>query len=309
MEITQLHYFKTAARFESFTKAAEELHITQSALSRSIAQLESDIGIQLFERKRGGHITLNKDGLFFLHHVTEILNTLENTVSAVKEMSGLEQGIIDIAVTEAVFVKNVILDFMKDYPDIRLTCRLQSSEQIRQSLDDGSLNFAICDERIYGEGLEWQHLFTDHLTVMLPEDHPLRERSSLRLEELKEEHFIISNIGYDMESKIVQLCKRAGFSPYIVYEGTGEDLCGQLVSQGTGIMITPYSISASLHYLNKQLPIQGGIPLNESYATNEIGIITKKGQFQSQAAEALSEKIREHFQSLPPYSGVYSFNS
>ena len=62
MEITQLHYFKTVAKFESFTRAAEELHITQSALSRSIAQLENDIGIQLFERRKGGKITLNRDG-------------------------------------------------------------------------------------------------------------------------------------------------------------------------------------------------------------------------------------------------------
>ncbi len=304
MEITQLHYFKTAAKFESFTKAAEELHITQSALSRSIAQLESDIGIQLFERRRGGRITLNKDGLFFLQHVTEILNTLENTVSAVKEMSGLEQGIINMAVTEAVFVKNVILDFMKEYPNIRLTCRLQSPEQIRQSLDDGSLNFAVCDEQIYGEGLEWQPLFKDHLTVMLPENHPLRSRKAIRLEELKEEHFIISNIGYDMESKIVQLCQKAGFSPYIVYEGTGEDLCGQLVCQGIGIMITPYSISASLHYLNHTQPVEGGIALDESYASNEIGLLTKKGQFQSQAASALAKRIREYFQLLPPYENI-----
>ena len=66
MEITQLHYFKTVAKFESFTRAAEELHITQSALSRSIAQLENDIGIQLFERRKGGKITLNRDGRFFL---------------------------------------------------------------------------------------------------------------------------------------------------------------------------------------------------------------------------------------------------
>jgi LysR family transcriptional regulator, transcription activator of glutamate synthase operon len=304
MEITQLHYFKTAAKFESFTKAAEELHITQSALSRSIAQLEADIGIQLFERKRGGRITLNKDGVFFLHHVTEVLNTLENTVSAVKEMSGLEQGMVDMAVTEAVFVKNVILDFMREYPDIRLTCRLQSPEQIKQSLDDGTLNFAVCDEQIFGEGLEWHHLFTDYLTVMLPQGHPLRSHSSIRLEELKNEHFIISNIGYDMESKIVQLCQRAGFFPYIVYEGTGEDLCGQLVSEGIGIMITPYSISASLQFLNNALPINGGIPLNEAFASNEIGIVTKKGQFQSKAADALAKRIRDFYQTLPPYTGM-----
>ena len=64
MELSQLAYFRAVARTEHFTRAAEELHITQSALSRSIAQLESDIGIQLFERRKGGKITMNRDGRF-----------------------------------------------------------------------------------------------------------------------------------------------------------------------------------------------------------------------------------------------------
>ena len=94
MEITQLTYFKTVAKYESFTKAAMELHITQSALSRSIAQLESEIGVLLFERKKGGKITLNNDGRFFLQHVIQMLNGLDNTVAAVKERAGLERGVI-----------------------------------------------------------------------------------------------------------------------------------------------------------------------------------------------------------------------
>ena len=108
MEITQLHYFKTVAKHESFTLAAEELHITQSALSRSIAQLEADIGIQLFERRKGG-VTLNRDGHFFLQHVIQVLNTLENTVSAVKEMAGLETGVVNISISEFIFIKHIIL--------------------------------------------------------------------------------------------------------------------------------------------------------------------------------------------------------
>ncbi len=302
MEITQLHYFKTVAKFESFTRAAEALHLTQSALSRSIAQLEDDIGIQLFERKKGGKITLNRDGQFFLRHVIQVLNTLENTVSAVKEMAGLERGVVNIAISEFIFVKNVIFDFMLEHPDVRLNCRLQSQEQMRASLDDGTLNFALCKAPIPGPDLLWQPLFTDRMAVVLPPGHPLSGRKSIHLDELREEHFIVSNLGFDMSSEVIRMCHLAGFSPYIVYEGSGEDLCGKLVSAGVGVMLAPYSITLGVGELGVDLAPIPSIPLADGFAESQIGAVMKWGQFQSEAALALYDRISAFYASLPPFA-------
>ena len=301
MEITQLHYFKTVAKYESFTKAAAELHITQSALSRSIAQLEDDIGILLFERRKGGKITLNRDGKFFLTHVVQILNTFENTVSAVKEMAGLEKGVVNIAVTEEIYIKHIIHDFMLDYPDVRLNCRLQSDQQIQASLDDGTLNFAVSEHPIYGPDIEWIPLYQDRLTVVLPDGHPLQSRKWIHTSELSGERFIISNLGYGMDSAVIHMCQMAGFTPRVVYEGTGEDLCGQLVHDGIGVMITPHSINQGVR---DTAGIEGprivAVPLADSFACNEIGIVRKTGQFQSAAATELFERILSYFESLSP---------
>lgn len=302
MEITQLHYFKTVAKFESFTRAAEELHITQSALSRSIAQLENDIGIQLFERRKGGKITLNRDGRFFLRYVVQVLNTLENTVSAVKEMAGLERGVVNIAISEFVFVKNVIFDFLREHPDVRLNCRLQSQDQMRASLDDGTINFALCKAPIPGSDLLWQPLFTDRMAVVLPPGHPLSGRKSIHLDELREEHFIVSNLGFDMSSEMIRMCHLAGFEPYIVYEGSGEDLCGKLVSAGVGVMLAPYSITLGVERLGVDMVPIPSIPLADSFAESQIGAVMKWGQFQSEAALALFERISAFYAGLPPFS-------
>ena len=302
MEITQLHYFKTVAKFESFTRAAEELHITQSALSRSIAQLESDIGIQLFERRKGGKITLNRDGRFFLRYVVQVLNTLENTVSAVKEMAGLERGVVNIAISEFVFVKNVIFDFLREHPDVRLNCRLQSQDQMRASLDDGTINFALCKAPIPGPDLLWQPLFTDRMAVVLPPGHPLSGRKSIHLDELREEHFIVSNLGFDMSSEMIRMCHLAGFEPYIVYEGSGEDLCGKLVSAGVGVMLAPYSITLGVERLGVDMVPIPYIPLADRFAESQIGAVMKWGQFQSEAALALFERISAFYAGLPPFS-------
>lgn len=301
MEITQLHYFKTVAKYQSFTRAAEELHITQSALSRSIAQLEDDIGILLFERKKGGKITLNRDGSFFLHYVVQVLNTLENTVSAVKEMAGLERGVVNIAISEFIFVKNIVYDFLVEHPNVRLNCRLQSQKQMRDSLEDGTINFALCKNPISGAEFHWQPLFLDRMSVVLPQNHPLAGRKSLYLDELRQEHFIVSNLGFDMSSEMIRMCHLAGFEPYIVYEGSGEDLCGRLVGAGVGVMLAPYSITQGVGLMGVDMVPLPSIPLADDFAETQIGAVMKWGQFQSEAALSLFDRIADFYASLPPF--------
>lgn len=301
MEITQLHYFKIVAKYESFTRAAEELHITQSALSRSIAQLEGDIGIQLFERKKGGKITLNRNGRFFLTYVIQVLNTLENTVSAVKEMAGLERGVVNIALSEFVFIKHIVLSFIKDHPDVRLSCCLQSNEQMRSSLDDGTLNFAICKEPIPGPDLVWTSLFQDRMCAIVPPGHPLSHRKSIHMAELSRDRFIISNLGYDMATGVVKMCNLAGFEPYIIYEGNGEDLCGRLVGEGYGVMVAPYSINQGVRLMGVDQAELPSIPIEDGFAASEIGVVIKQGQFQSAAAMELYQRVVEFFTTLPPF--------
>lgn len=308
MEISQLHYFKSVAKYESFTRAAEELHITQSALSRSIAQLETDIGFPLFERNKGGRIRLNQNGKFFLYHVIQVLNDLENTVSAVRAMTGLDQGTVNIALSETVFLKNIFYEFLLDYPDIRLNCRLQSNDQMREGLDDGTLNFAVCESPVVGASLDWQHLYTDPMTVIMPVSHPLSGRKSLHLHELCNSHFIISNIGFNMSSLFHTMCNRAGFEPYVIYEGGGEDLSGMLVAAGLGVMLAPYSISSGVRELDIDQTVDStkvvSIPLVDQFASCEVGIAVKQGQFQSDAALALYERIIDYYASLPSADNV-----
>ena len=299
MEITQLHYFKTVALYENFTRASEELHITQSALSRSVAALEKEIGFALFERKRGGKIKLNTEGEYFLKYVTQMLNTLEQTVSAVHEMTGLTRGVVNIAIAESVFLKNVFYDFLLDYPEVRLNCRLQSYEQMISSLRDGTVNFGICRHPLDDADLIWEPLYEDHMTVMLSKGHHLSHHKELSLKQLKDEHFIISNLGYDMESEFVVMCRKAGFEPYVVYEGSGEDLSGLLVAQGIGIMLTPHSVNIGLSYLPA---FQGDginpIRISDDFTHTQIGIVSKGDKFQSKASIMLKERIVNYFESM-----------
>lgn len=294
MEITQLTYFKTVAKHESFTKAAMELHITQSALSRSIAQLESEIGILLFERKKGGKLTLNSEGKFFLQHVTQLLNELEHTVAALKEMTGLDRGVVNVALTGEVYLKHIIRSFTLEHPEVRLNCRIQSEAQIKASMEAGTLNFAVSDHQIFGQDLIWTPLCRDRLAVLMPSRHALAHRREITASQLKEERFIVSDGGYTSDNAALRLCQQVGFAPHVVYQGADTALCEQLISDGLGIMIVPYSIRLDRPEITNTFLL----PLSDEFAQNELGLLQKKNQFQSAAAQELLQRIQNHFSDL-----------
>ena len=117
MEIMQLRYLKEVARQESFTRAAELLHITQSALSKSIAKLEDEVGVKLFERD-GNRIHLNPFGKAILRSSDQALVDLENGLKQVREMAGLEQGTVRVGVGPEVFIKHLVKDFLLRHPNV-----------------------------------------------------------------------------------------------------------------------------------------------------------------------------------------------
>ena len=303
MEIMQLTYFKAIAQYGSFTRAADNLHVTQSALSRSIASLEQDIGFPLFERK-GNHIFLTMDGEAFLTAAIEALNLLSSSVDATRARAGLEYGAVRIGIAESIFLKNIIRDFLKKYPNVHIFCKILSEGQIQRSLEEGEINFAVTREQPVGPKIQWEEIFTDRMMVRFPPGHSLEGRNGVHLSELSEDHFIISNVGYDMQSEIVALCHLAGFHPHITYEGCGEDLAGLLVDDGLGIMLAPYSIGQGVKCLgNAMSHVPAGVPIVDDFASSKIGIATKKGQFQSDAAVQLMEMIRSYYLKLQEKTG------
>lgn len=299
MELMQLHYFKEVARQESFTRAAEILHITQSALSKSIAKLEDEVGVRLFERD-GNRIHINHFGKTMLRSADEALVKLESGLRQVREMAGIETGAVRVGVSADVFIKHLVKDFLRGHPQASMTCLLQSPEQMTSSLEDGTMDFAVTTEPVPGSDLIWQPLYTDHLTVLVSELHPLAGRESIYLEELAEEQFIISNMGYGMRSATYDLCRLAGFEPKVLYEGYDTEMAGFLVSQGAAVMITPHSISEGVsRFLAERPPKPAvGIPLADFFTSRSIGIAAKRGHYQSAAALEFYERVVEFFLSI-----------
>ena len=299
MEIAQLHYFRTAARCENFTQAAEKLGITQSALSRSIANMEKELGFRLFERI-GNRLSLNQHGKAFLFRAINILNTLDSAIEETKAMAGLEYGTVRIAVSETIFLKNVIFNFIKKHPRVHISCMLRSDEDIRVALEEGDVDFSVTRNPIIGASFSGELIFRDHMMAILPPGHPLCGRAGLHLDELSHEHFIISNVNYSATSEIEIMCSEAGFDPDIIYKGIGEDLAGNMVQSGYGVMLAPYSASRGLIDLNMQHSNERekGIPILDPFCGMNVIITSRLRQFHSEAALELYDDIIRYFKEL-----------
>jgi DNA-binding transcriptional LysR family regulator len=299
MELMQLRYFREVVQENSVSKAAEKLHITQSALSKSIAKLEDELGVRLFERQ-GNHIHVNRLGNVLLHYTDQAILNLESGAAQIRSMAGLENGFIRIGCSADVFIKHLIREFLFSHPDVYMTCLLQSHEQMQDSLDTGRVDFTLSTDPIVAPNIEWIPLYRDHLTVILPTDHPLAQKKGAYLREFSEDRFIITNLGYGMESSTRNICRMAGFEPTVIYEGYDTEMAPQLIAAGMAVEITPHSVTQGVGRFLQTPPKPGvvNVDLLDSFTEKTIGININRSHYQSEASEAFMKRIIQYFSEL-----------
>lgn len=299
MEIHQLQYMKEIARQESFSKAAETLHITQSALSKSIAKLENEIGVKLFSRL-GNRVQINEFGKVLLRYGEAALINLDSGLAEVRSMADLDSRRVRIGCCAEVFIKHLVQEFLLSHPDTSVQCFLQTNEQMAASLSQGTIDFCFTVEPVVGDNLITTTLYEDHLTMLMSKEHPLANRDGVYLKEFSEDRFIISNQSYGMHSNTYDICRSIGFEPKILYEGYDTEIAGTLVEHNLAVEITPYSISCGVA---RFLGPEGGrlisiVPLLDDFAKKPINLVTAKGHYLSPAAKCFAEEATKYFRSM-----------
>ena len=237
MELSQLHYFRVTARLEHFTRAAEQLHITQPSLSKAIANLESELGAPLFDRE-GKRVRLNAYGQAFLTQVEPLLDQAEEAIFMVRDMRQGERGQVRIGssfpLTPPSPVYYYQYEFFLSHPSVSLFLHVHAAS-IEPLLEARQLDFGISLAPSVRAGIMSQPLYTDTLGIIVGPNHPLAHVSQVRLESLSKERFLCNSAAPDPNDSAHHLCAKAGFSPHIIYEGESADLIGESVSMGRGI--------------------------------------------------------------------------
>ena len=240
MEIRNLRYFVSAARNLNFTKAAEECHIVQSGMTQQIAALEGELGVKLFER-RYKDMRLTREGEVFFWEAQRLLEGMDRAVENVKSVSEGYSRLLRLGYHGNLLrtdLPELLIRLHSRYPQLKVTLRqsmlYQGIEALQKETLDGlfSVYWPVLAEE---EGLDYMILGSSPVKLLISARHPLALRSSVRLEELKEEHFLFLE-GTEIKGGLQKLAE-AGFWPRSYDRVDGHESLMILVESGYGVTL------------------------------------------------------------------------
>ncbi|HEX7056767.1 MAG TPA: LysR family transcriptional regulator [Bacilli bacterium] len=272
MELRQIQYFIEVAKLEHVTEASYVLHVAQSAVSRQIFKLESELGVNLFIHE-GRKVRLTDIGRIFLGHMQQVMKVIEKAQQEIEEFLDPEQGTVRIGFPSslaAYMVPTVISAFREQHPRVNFVLQHGSYRELIDWVAKGDMNFAIMgpvpqdEKQIKGE-----ILFREKIFALLPSNHPLAGRSSVKLDELRDDSFVLFPEGFVLREIVVQACKNLGFQPKVTFEGDDLDAIKGLVAAGLAITLLP-EIALTEHLSRAVVKV----PISEPSVTRDVGVIT-----------------------------------
>jgi DNA-binding transcriptional LysR family regulator len=237
--LTQLRYFVKAATYSSMTKAADELHIAQSAVSAAISQLEQQIGTQLFIRHRARGLALTAAGEEMLRDTRALLGHLDEVLDGASGHVDQVRGTVRLAcfVTLAPFVlPRLLSDLGAAHPELAVDVIETSADEVRTVLRNGTAELALTYDLALGTGLDTEQLGVAAPYVALPSDHRLAKRKAIRLTDLADEPMVLLDLP-DSRDYFEALLAAAGVTPEIRYRSASYETVRGLVARGHGFSI------------------------------------------------------------------------
>ena len=245
MELRQLRYLVALADERHFTRAAAREHIAQPALSQQIRRLEQEVGLALVERTTR-RVTVTEAGQTLVARARRILSEVDSATAEMQALAGVRTGHVMVGTMHTmgpVDVSAALAVFHQRHPAVELTVREQSSEELAEMLRDDGLDLAFLSvtERMESHGLGLHQLVSEELVVVLPRDHRLAARGTLRMAELAGEHFISYREGARLRELLTFAARHAGFEPQIKLESNESERIKRLVARDMGVAILPRS--------------------------------------------------------------------
>jgi DNA-binding transcriptional LysR family regulator len=244
MDLAFLQTFREVARRGSFTAAAGTLGYTQSAVSRQISSLESELGARLFDRVPRG-VRLTEEGACVLDHVDAVFDRLEvarSDIAALREVSGGSLRVGAFSTATAVLIPRALAAFGANHPNVALSVLEGSTGRQLSLLEAGDLHLAVVsafpDQRLDADTFELEHLRDDPMLIGFPRSHRLAKRRRVRLAELVDESWVAGDQTAD-DRILGPASLPLSYRPRVDFLVSGWTAKLGLVAAGLGITVVP----------------------------------------------------------------------
>lgn len=290
VDLQRLAYFVAVARAEHVTRAAETLGITQPALSRAIARLETEIGAPLFERT-GRTLRLNRNGHILHESAERAFAELEGARRAITGRLDGGRGTIALGFLHTLginLVPELIGAFRAIAPAVTFDLVQNAADIIYDRLERGDVDLCFGARPVGRAGLEWRELYREDLELAVPPGHRFAARKSVALAEVSGDAFVALRPAYSLRQIGDAFCAQAGFAPYIAFEGEEVATIRGLVAAGLGVALVPVTRAKSPFD-----PPQ--IPVRAPRCYRRLGLAWRGGRFESDAVARFRQFVFARF--------------
>lgn len=255
MELRVLRYFLTVAKEQSFTKAAEQLHITQPTLSRQLAALEKELGKVLFIRK-GKSITLSEEGILLKRRALEILDLEERTLEELKGTDQCISGTVTIGCGEFAAVEtlaDICKKYREKYPLVQIAIHTATADIVYEMMKKGLVDIGLFMEPIDTEGFGYIRIQnSDQWVVSMRPDDPLAEKEYIEKQDLLGKQLILPE-RTGVQSELANWFGKDFHKVQIACTSNLGTNAGVMAVHGLGY---PVSIEGAVKYWSKDLLVQ-----------------------------------------------------
>jgi DNA-binding transcriptional LysR family regulator len=246
--LRQLALFESVARYLSYTRAAEELHLSQPAVSMQVKQLEGNIGMPLFEHV-GKKIYLTAAGKEMYDYSREIARLLNEARGVIEALKGLRRGrlSVSVATTAGHFATRLLAEFAKKHADITISLDITNRESLRRQLDENEPDLVIMGQPPSGIEVDAEAFMDNPLVMIASANHALTRQTKIPLSHFANESFVVRESGSGTRDAIHRFFDRNGVEFKAGIEMSSNEAIKQAVEAGLGLGIV------SIHTLELEL--------------------------------------------------------
>lgn len=293
--IKQFKYLCAVADYGHFSRAAEACHVTQSTLSAAIAELESQLGVKIFERSKKS-VLITPLGEKLLQQARKILGEVEDLITLAQAHQEALSGELRLGVIPTIgpfLLPSILADLRQRYDKLKLFLKEELSAQLVQQLQQGQLDLIILALPYPLPDMETVSLFEDEFLLCLPPGHSLEKLKQVKQQQLRGESLLLLEEGHCLRDHALEACKLDIADTDLVYQGTSLHTLVQMVANGLGITLLPAIAVAADVLGDTQLQIRH---FSNENVSREIGMAWRKSDPRRDDYLLLAEFIKKMVQ-------------
>ncbi len=295
MDIQQIRYFLAVAKYESFSKAAQKLFVTQPILTRCVKALEEELGATLIVRSTRS-FALTDAGQTLVEYGSQLVRQHEDIYRRIRDVQNVQTGELQIScpgVLLDMYFPPLVTQFHRQYPGVRINIAESGSRPIAQEIREGTADIGLVMLPLEdAQGLSVFPIIRDEVRVIVRQDHPFARESRLELDALAHRDLITYNASATLYHTFLQMCRDRGFTPHIAYKSMMPNFILDTIACGACVGVLP---GPMLRLSQGQNLVS--VPLQPSFPW-EIAMIAAKDRYLSHAAASFLRFSQDYFLAL-----------